>query len=49
MIERSLGGGEEFKDENGNYADEAEKMFMEELEKECEVVDLLPHSILYKN
>lgn len=48
MIERSL-GGEELKDKNDNYTDKAEKMFMEELEKECEVIDLLPHSILYKN
>lgn len=40
--------GDSLKDEGGNYTDEAEDMFKEKLERQCEVIDLLPHSILYK-
>lgn len=40
--------GDSLRDEDGNYTDEAEDMFKEELERQHEVIDLLPYSILYK-
>lgn len=40
--------GDSLKDEDGNYTDEAEDLFTGKLEQQCEVIDLLPYSILYK-
>lgn len=48
-IEESLAeDGISLDDDDGDYTSAALDMFKEELERQCEVIDLLPHSILYK-